>query len=213
MKRYLADLHIHTTCSDGWVKPEKISSLAKKKGLDIVAVADHNSIEGGIRAKQASGKDHAFVIPGIEVSVRGGDHVLGFFVEQMINSRKLEEVIEEIRGQGGIAVWAHPVHYPILAKLRRRQPRMPKKDELYLFDAIEVYIRWTPDGGGLSASGSSRSADGRLHRGYGHGLPGFPTSRRDRSGELGGGEEGDDHRCERSFSLRVPHAGYVLPHL
>jgi predicted metal-dependent phosphoesterase TrpH len=138
MKRYLADLHVHTTCSDGWVKPEKIPGYAQKKGLDIVAVTDHDSIEGGIRAKKASEKGGAFVIPGIEVSLQNA-HVLGFFIENKIRSNLLKEVIEEIRDQGGIAVWAHPVHYPALAKFRRRQPVVPQKDELNQFDAIEVF--------------------------------------------------------------------------
>ena len=83
MKKFIAELHLHTSCSDGWIKPEKIPALAKKKKLDIVAVTDHNTIEGGIRAKMACQNNDPLIIPGIEVSVPGA-HILGYFIKHNI---------------------------------------------------------------------------------------------------------------------------------
>jgi len=129
---------VHTTCSDGWVPPEKIPGLAARKGLDIVAVTDHDNVKGGLLAEKARQDGEPFVIPGIEVTLPGA-HVLGYFVRKRIKSRSLPGVIGEIKGHGGIAVWAHPVHYPILGPLRGKKPSIPKAEELFLFDAIEVY--------------------------------------------------------------------------
>ncbi len=97
MKHYLAELHIHTTCSDGWMKPEHIPRLAKKKGLDIVAVTDHNNIEGGIRTKSARLRDDPYVIPGIEVSTKDDCHIVGLYVNKDIPYLKLTaaQVIKE----------------------------------------------------------------------------------------------------------------------
>jgi len=138
LKKYIAELHSHSTCSDGFLSPEKIPSFAKKKGLDIIAVTDHNTIEGGIRAMNAYNKDDVYVIPGIEVSVSNA-HILGYFVTQNIKSKNFKDVIKEIKDQGGIAVWAHPVRYPFLGTIRGKKPFIPKPDELVLFDAVEVF--------------------------------------------------------------------------
>lgn len=138
MKKYVAELHAHSTCSDGWLQPERIPGFAKSKGLDIVAVTDHNIVEGGFRAKKACRNGDPYVIPGIEVSVPGA-HILGYFVTQNIRSKNLIDAVKEIKNQNGIAVLAHPVHYPFFGTLRGRQPVMPKAEELALFDAIEVY--------------------------------------------------------------------------
>jgi len=137
LKHYIAELHVHSSCSDGWLEPEMIPGIAKKKGLDIVAVTDHNSIEGGIRAEKAR-HNGCYVIPGIEVSLPRA-HILGYFLRRDIKSQNFQDVVKEIKSQGGIAVWAHPVHYPIFGRFRGKQPLIPKPEELSLFNAIEVY--------------------------------------------------------------------------
>ena len=138
MKRYVAELHAHSTCSDGWLRPEEIPGLAKKKGLDIVAVTDHASIEGGIRAKEAMKESDAFVIPGMEITLPGG-HILAYFLRDEIKPGVIHEVIKNIREQDGIAVLAHPVHYPVLGRIRGKGVTIPKPEDLSLFDAVEIF--------------------------------------------------------------------------
>ena len=78
------DLHIHTIASDGAWPPEKVVSGAAHGGLDVIAIADHDTV-AAVRAAQAAGSDRSLqVIPGIEVSStwEGRDvHVLGYFVD------------------------------------------------------------------------------------------------------------------------------------
>ena len=52
MKDRIADLHIHSYYSDGTMSPKKILLVALKKGLGLLAIADHNVLEGS-REQQA----------------------------------------------------------------------------------------------------------------------------------------------------------------
>ena len=48
-----ADLHIHTTASDGIFPPEAIVAMAKESALDVIAVTDHDTTSGIDAAKKA----------------------------------------------------------------------------------------------------------------------------------------------------------------
>jgi predicted metal-dependent phosphoesterase TrpH len=80
-----ADLHLHTTASDGRLTPAEIVRLAAEQGLNVIAIADHDSVAGIIPALQAA---QAFpslkIIPGIEIGTdipQGEVHILGYFVD------------------------------------------------------------------------------------------------------------------------------------
>jgi predicted metal-dependent phosphoesterase TrpH len=76
------DLHLHTTASDGIKSPSEIVRYAKAKGLQAIAITDHDTIEGleeGISEGERIGIE---VIPGIEISAEhspGSMHLLGYF--------------------------------------------------------------------------------------------------------------------------------------
>jgi predicted metal-dependent phosphoesterase TrpH len=78
------DLHIHTNASDGAWTPERVVEGAARGGLDVIAIADHDTT-AAVRAAQAAGGDQTIqVIPAIEVSstVEGREvHVLGYFID------------------------------------------------------------------------------------------------------------------------------------
>ena len=78
------DLHLHTTASDGVMSPSEIVRLAKAKGLQAIAITDHDTIEG-LEEGLSEGKRIGFeVIPGIEISAAhspGSMHLLGFFLD------------------------------------------------------------------------------------------------------------------------------------
>lgn len=86
-----ADLHIHTTYSDGSYTPKEIVDMAVKEGLNTIAISDHDTLEG-IRpaVKYAQDKDIK-VIPGIEFSTFRGKaeiHILGYFIDYEDESLK-----------------------------------------------------------------------------------------------------------------------------
>lgn len=83
MSNQAADLHTHTTASDGMQPPSENVRLAKEAGLAAVAITDHDTVSG-IAAAIAAGKELGIeVVPGVEIStVAGGQdiHVLGYFI-------------------------------------------------------------------------------------------------------------------------------------
>ncbi len=78
------DLHCHTTASDGSLSPEQLVGRAAHLALTIIAITDHDSVEG-VPAALAAGRSFGVeVIPGVEINtdVPGGEvHVLGYFVD------------------------------------------------------------------------------------------------------------------------------------
>jgi len=78
-----ADLHIHTIYSDGLHRPAEIVEMARKEGLQVIAISDHASVDGLPEAVEAAEGTPLQVIPGVEISteVEGLEaHILGYFV-------------------------------------------------------------------------------------------------------------------------------------
>jgi predicted metal-dependent phosphoesterase TrpH len=92
------DLHLHTTASDGVLSPAEIVRYAKAKGLQAIAITDHDTIEGceeGLTEGERIGFE---VIPGIEISAEhspGSMHILGFFLD--IHHPLLNERLEYLQ--------------------------------------------------------------------------------------------------------------------
>lgn len=80
----IADLHMHTTCSDGMLTPCELLYKAHEKGLQAISITDHDTVAAIPEATEAARELGIEVIPGIEVSAfeNGRDiHVLGYFVD------------------------------------------------------------------------------------------------------------------------------------
>lgn len=87
-----ADLHCHTKMSDGSVGIEDLVGMAKRAGVDTLAITDHDTFAGATRAKIIGDRIGVRVIPGIEVSafdrLRGRKvHILGY---RFMNPQRLE---------------------------------------------------------------------------------------------------------------------------
>jgi 3',5'-nucleoside bisphosphate phosphatase len=112
----LADLHVHTTCSDGTYSPSEVVELARAKGLKGIAITDHDTIDGMCEALEEGNKSGIEVIPGVEMSVRyknGEIHILGYDIDpknqslvsqltQLKQSREERnpEIVERLRSFG-----------------------------------------------------------------------------------------------------------------
>ena len=137
-----ADLHMHSTYSDGIGTIEQVLEYAQEHtDLDVIALTDHDVIEGALRARDlwANGSYRFDFIVGEEVSTRSG-HLLALFIEKRIPPRlSMEESIERIHAQGGLAVVAHPLN-PIF---RHSCPRdvldRIKASESVWLDGIETW--------------------------------------------------------------------------
>ena len=79
---YFADLHIHSClspCGDDDMTPCNIAGMAKLKGLDIIAVTDHNTARN-LPAVQAVCQAYGLLLlPGMEITTREEVHLLGYF--------------------------------------------------------------------------------------------------------------------------------------
>jgi 3',5'-nucleoside bisphosphate phosphatase len=76
-----ADLHTHSTYSDGTDTPEELVWLAAQKGLSALAVSDHDTIEGVTKAQAEAEKWNIHILPAVEIStsVEGiRIHILGY---------------------------------------------------------------------------------------------------------------------------------------
>lgn len=81
MKIYI-DLHIHTAlspCGDNDMTPNNIVNMAKLKGLDAIAITDHNSCENAAACIEAGKSAGILVIPGMEIQTREDVHALCLF--------------------------------------------------------------------------------------------------------------------------------------
>ncbi len=102
------DLHVHTCYSDDCSTTlEDVISYSKRKGLNGVAVTDHDTTEGALRLLKR-GNSGLIIIPGIELSTSQG-HVLGINITTPIApGLGAKETIDRIHEAGGIAIAAHP---------------------------------------------------------------------------------------------------------
>lgn len=93
------DLHIHSIASDGRFSPEAIIGKAAALGLTVIALTDHDSVDGVTPALEAARAfPHLRVIPGVEIStdLPGGEaHVLGYFIDS--TSQTLRASLESFR--------------------------------------------------------------------------------------------------------------------
>jgi predicted metal-dependent phosphoesterase TrpH len=77
-----ADLHVHTTHSDGAYTPAQVVELARRSGLAAVAITDHDTL-AGVPEARAHASSHVEIIAGVEITAeyRARElHLLGYFV-------------------------------------------------------------------------------------------------------------------------------------
>lgn len=108
-----ADLHIHSNYSDGRPTIEEILDYVQNEtNLDVIAITDHDTIEGAQYAHELmKKKDYHFqLIIGEEVSSIEG-HILGLFLTEKIEpNQPAHEVLKQIHAQGGVSIAAHPFY-------------------------------------------------------------------------------------------------------
>jgi len=146
-----ADLHCHTSYShDSFAELDAVLEQALRRSLTHLAITDHDEIDGALRARD---RNHGLsVIVGTEVSLEGGAHLLGLFVERRITARKWKEAADEIRAHGGFVVLPHPFH-PTSGLLRGGVD----EELLRNVDAIEVCNGYEPAERNASAARLARA--------------------------------------------------------
>ena len=143
-----ADLHIHSTASDGRLTPAEVVKEAARRGLKFMSLADHDTVDGIAPAKEAAKNfPELKVIPGVEISTdipEGEAHVLGYFIDYA--SRELEEKLDRFRN----------------SRLKRAQGMVDKLDKL------DIHLDWprVQQIAGASVMGRPHIALAMLEKGY-----------------------------------------------
>jgi predicted metal-dependent phosphoesterase TrpH len=143
-----ADLHIHSTASDGRLTPAEVVQEAARRGLKFMALTDHDTVEGIAPAKAAVQSFPGLrLIPGVEISTdlpQGEAHVLGYFIDY--TGKELVETLERFRN----------------SRLKRAQGMVAKLDKL------GVHLDWqrVEQIAGDSIMGRPHIAQAMLEKGY-----------------------------------------------
>ena len=127
------DLHVHTAASpDAHTKREDLPHIIKARGLDGVAITEHNKFDPP--------KLDALTIPGVEISSRDG-HIIALGIREMIQLRQpADDTIHEIQKQDGVAIIPHP-YDPVCECVKlSRLTTTPHAVETVNADALSFHI-------------------------------------------------------------------------
>lgn len=130
----LAEIHMHTTASDGSMTPEEAVRLARGKGLTAISVTDHDTFRGSSLAARISKViGGPLIVPGAEIRTDHGDVLV--YCERPYEEvpRSLHELRDWADENNCALVAAHPFH-PGRAAVGWAITRL-----LHLFDAVEVW--------------------------------------------------------------------------
>ena len=158
-----ADFHVHTTLSDGSLTPLGIARQAERRGLDVIALTEHNSaLPGGVARAWAHARGGPLVLRGEEVT-SSRFHLIAVGIDETVSpNQPLSDVIADIHRQRGIAIAAHPVkrywneYEPVLGQLDGSEVMHPLaySDAFagWRWEDLRSFYEKTP---GLMAIGSS----------------------------------------------------------
>ena len=102
MRALYADLHIHTClspCAEREMSPSTVVGRALRRGLDVIAICDHNSAENVEAVSRAGKKAGLAVIGGMEITSREEVHVLGLFGEKRLLREAQDVVYDNLPGE------------------------------------------------------------------------------------------------------------------
>ena len=193
-----AELHVH---SDNGIKTPVVPFLAPiashfhestqnagdiiktavKKGIRIIAITDHNTLNGYYEAKRIvkESKMGIILVPGCEITTKEG-HILAYGIKRGISKwLAAEDAIKEIHKQGGIAVAAHPYACRMLSKEMKGMGNMIFQLKL---DGIEGFNAFTGKKENLKAVAAAKKlglpctagSDAHMTEDIGKGVTAFP---------------------------------------
>lgn len=101
------DLHVHTFHSyDSLITPKELVTYARKRGLDGVAITDHDRLDS---AQKIAKEEDFFIIPGMEITSLNG-HIVALNVKEPVpRDLGVGETVDRIHDAGGLAVACHPI--------------------------------------------------------------------------------------------------------
>lgn len=126
-----ADLHTHTTCSDGTVSPSALVAAAAERGIQGLAVTDHDTVAGVAEAQAAAQDCGLEWVAGIELSATLGEdevHLLAYGIDP--THKALRDHLQWMRDARRQRAWT------MIEKLREHGLTIPE-------DALEAQVAGT----------------------------------------------------------------------
>ncbi|MFP3853550.1 MAG: PHP domain-containing protein [Anaerolineales bacterium] len=171
MAALTVELHCHTCYSkDSLLRPGELLRAARLKGLDRVAITDHNTIQGAL---QAAKLEPDRVIVGEEIMTTQGELLAFFLSEGIPAGLEPEEAIGRLRDQGAVISVSHPFDPHRAGAWKPTDLETIRSD----IDALEVYnarcfttepnrqaAAWAKKAGLLGTAGSDAHAASELGR-------------------------------------------------
>lgn len=109
--RTVAELHCHTEfSSDGLITFDGMVRTARRRGIDVVCITDHDTVDGALEFRRRARLTNSpvQVAVGEERTLADGSHLIGLFLQEHISSSGLASAIEEVHAQGGAVLIPHP---------------------------------------------------------------------------------------------------------
>ena len=164
MNKWRAELHCHSNYSkhDGVLTPKQIIDICKKRKIDVIALTDHNEIEGA-KELQKTAPDWLTVIVSEEITTRQGDIIGMFLKEKIVPFQDIRETISKVKKQGGLVFIPHPmdrlrtnaVGEAVLSAIKREIDAVEIFNARNVFDADNQKIKkWARDNRAVSFVGS-----------------------------------------------------------
>ena len=157
----LIDLHTHTTASDGALSPTALVELARREGVGVLGLTDHDTVGGVAEALEAGARLGVEVIPGVEISShyqRIEVHLLGYFVDHRHQAllerlaawredrvRRLHEMLDRL-GRLGIRLDAGAVLTKAHGAVGRPHVAMALVEAGHVRSVEEAFDRYLADG-------------------------------------------------------------------
>src|SRR5215469_7573206 len=138
-KLHKADLHLHTNLGDGTASPARLLQEAKRRDLKVIAVTDHDHMEGAKRVQELIDRTGSDIqmIWGCEVTTRQG-HFLGLFMKRPVKFlMHVEGAIDAIKEQGGLCIIPHPMGWLVPSLSLKKIEELLNRG--YAIDGIELY--------------------------------------------------------------------------
>lgn len=128
------DLHVHSCYSPcSTLSLRTIEKVAHQRGLDVIAITDHNTIAGALELMSCTAQLRVIVAE--EIKTREGEIIGYFLAEQIPPALPVRDTIREIRRQGGLVSIPHPFDMFRTSRLER----MAIDDIIAEVDMIEVF--------------------------------------------------------------------------
>ena len=124
------DLHVHTSrSSDAFTSPERLPTICRDRGLDGLAITDHN-----VLARDAD--DELVILPGIEISTRDG-HIIGLGLSEAVpRGLAADDTIRRINNLHGISIVPHP--YDLLRSSVRPHTLEVRPDAIEVINSSSI---------------------------------------------------------------------------